>query len=127
VHTITKSFEFAASHQILRLPSGHKCARTHGHSYQLTVAITGDLDTVGFVIDFGELQWIGDLIASTLDHRHLNDVIDLNPTSENIATWMLKRVQAWMTNRQECERITEIAVTVSESRSSSASTRAILG
>lgn len=123
MHTITKTFEFAASHQLTGLPDGHKCSRLHGHSYQLTVEVVGEVDEVGFVIDFGHLNWVRDLIADHLDHRHLNDVLDLNPTSENLATWALARVQGWLSERDEWPRMVELAVTVSESRTSSASQR----
>jgi 6-pyruvoyltetrahydropterin/6-carboxytetrahydropterin synthase len=125
-HTIRKTFEFAASHQLAGLPEGHKCVRLHGHSYQLTVEVVGELDEVGFVIDFGDLAWIGDLVSSTLDHRHLNEVLDVNPTSENLATWILQRFSAWFEGRPERVRVTELAVTVFESRTSSASERLLL-
>lgn len=121
MHRITKTFEFAASHQLEGLPADHKCSRLHGHTYRLTVEILGEVDDIGFVIDFGHLNWVRDLIAENLDHRHLNEVLDANPTSENLASWALQRVRAWLSGRDEWPRIAELGVTVSESRTTSAS------
>lgn len=44
-----------------------------------------ELDSHGFVKDYRELSFIKEYIDSNLDHRHLNDVFDMNPTAENIA------------------------------------------
>lgn len=123
MHTITKSFEFAASHQLRGLVDGHKCSRLHGHSYEAGLELTGETDEVGFVIDFGELKHLTDLIRDRLDHRHLNDVLEVNPTSENLASWIAEATGAWLDGRSERARLTELVVRVSESRSTSASVR----
>ena len=53
------------------------------------VALESDtLDSVGFVRDYGELKVIKDWLDKTLDHRHLNDFFDFNPTAENMAEYM---------------------------------------
>jgi len=44
-----------------------------------------ELDSVGFVQDYGELAPVKKWIDDTLDHRHLNDVFDFNPTAESMA------------------------------------------
>jgi len=82
---ISKTFRFEASHQLFGLHDGHKCSRLHGHSYTVRVVLCSEsLDPTGFVRDFGELNPLKQYIDQTLDHRHLNDVID-QPTSENLA------------------------------------------
>lgn len=82
---ITKEFAFSASHQLDGLPDGHQCARLHGHNYVLKVGLTGDVKPPGFVVDYGDLGFIKTWVDEKLDHKHLNDVFDFNPTAEHIA------------------------------------------
>ena len=112
--SISKEFGFSASHVLEGLPPDHKCRRLHGHSYRVRVELTGDVDQVGFIMDYGELDWVRDLIASRLDHRHLNDVLDVNPTAENIASWLTGEIAAWLERRPERERVRSLSVAVSE-------------
>lgn len=85
IATISKDFAFSASHQLDGLPSDHQCARLHGHNYIARVTIEGEVRAPGFVVDYGELAPIKKWIDDHLDHRHLNDVFDFNPTAENMA------------------------------------------
>lgn len=117
--TISRSFTFSASHQLDGLPPHHKCGRLHGHTYSVALELRGTLDDVGFVVDFGELSWLAVLLADRLDHQHLNDVFDLNPTSENIAAWLADHVSEWLMQDLR-ENVVGFGVTVSESPSSSA-------
>jgi|SRR5580658_2239742 queuosine biosynthesis protein QueD len=96
--TISKSFTFEASHVLPRHPG--KCARLHGHSWKLTVSVTGPVNPeTGFVLDYKELSdMINIQIISGLDHRHLGQGIaqlpgglvyppfeeDFYPSSENL-------------------------------------------
>lgn len=84
--TISKEFHFCASHQLNGLHSDHQCARLHGHNYILVAVLEKPtLNEVGFVRDYGDLVEIKDFVDLNLDHRHLNDVFDINPTAENMA------------------------------------------
>jgi len=86
MYTITKEFHFSASHQLDGLPETHPCSRMHGHNYVLKVELKSkDLNQVGFVKDYRELDEIKQFIDSNLDHRHLNDVFSHNPTAEEMA------------------------------------------
>lgn len=86
MYKISKQFSFSASHILMGLPNEHPCARLHGHNYVVTVHLKAEsLNQVGFVLDYRELDSIKNYIDTRLDHRHLNDVFDFNPTAENIA------------------------------------------
>ena len=88
-HTITKEFAFSASHTLSGLRDGHPCSRLHGHNYVVTVELSGPLNAAGMVVDYGELNAFSDWLDYTLDHRHLNDVMEGNPTAENLAAWIM--------------------------------------
>ena len=87
MYRITKRFDFSASHQLDHLPPEHPCARLHGHNYQVEVEVQSCcLDDRGFCqLDYRELDGFKAWIDETLDHRHLNDVLPIRPTAENLA------------------------------------------
>lgn len=92
---IVKQFKFESAH-VLPHHAG-KCARLHGHSYRLDVALRGPLQTAGpaqgMVEDFDVLAEVVEReVIDALDHRHLNDIIE-NPTCERILEWIWKRLQ----------------------------------
>lgn len=91
---IRKLFRFEAAHVLPYHPG--KCARPHGHSYRLEVAIRGPLQTAGpatgMIEDFDTLREIVHReILEVLDHVSLNEVIE-NPTCERIVTWIWKKL-----------------------------------
>jgi 6-pyruvoyltetrahydropterin/6-carboxytetrahydropterin synthase len=63
----------------------------HGHNYELTVKVTGEIDPkTGYVIDTKVLSdIIKEQVEDRFDHKNLNldtaEFKDLNPTAENIA------------------------------------------
>lgn len=119
-YVVTRTFGFSASHQLFGLPEGHKCLRLHGHTYRVEVAVMGGLDSAGMVIDFGRLEWVDRLIAESLDHRHLNEVLEVNPTSENIANWIAVRVGEWLADAPEFGRLSRFSVLIAETPRTSA-------
>lgn len=83
---ITKEFHFSASHRLAHLPPDHQCARLHGHNYILVVELSApSLNADGFVRDYGELKPLKDYVDDRFDHRHLDDVLDVPSTAENLA------------------------------------------
>lgn len=84
---IIQDFRFEAAHRLPRVPESHKCARLHGHSYRVEVAVDGPVDaTSGWVRDFAEVEAAWRSLHEVLDHRYLNDIPGLeNPTSEVLA------------------------------------------
>jgi len=88
---LTKTFRFEAAHRLPRVPPDHKCARMHGHSFQVDVHVAGDIDPdTGWLLDYAEITGLVEpLIKNELDHRALNDVPGLeNPTSEMLCVWL---------------------------------------
>jgi 6-pyruvoyltetrahydropterin/6-carboxytetrahydropterin synthase len=92
---IYKEFHFEAAHRLPNVPEGHKCARLHGHSFQVRLVVEGDApEPSGWVMDFAELKSVFNPLYDQLDHRYLNDIFGLeNPTSENIARWIWNRLK----------------------------------
>jgi len=92
----------------LRISAGHrllhhdgKCSRPHGHNYEVTVRITGELTAEGWVVDKGEItdvvdEWDhrflledGDPLVEAFDASGDGDavvVLDHPPTAEVMAT-----------------------------------------
>jgi len=92
---IFKKFTFEAAHLLPNVPTGHKCARLHGHSYSLTVHVSGEPDAHnGWIMDFAEITSVVDPIVKQLDHYYLNEIQGLeNPTSENIVRWLWPQIK----------------------------------
>lgn len=88
-------FSFEAAHRLPNVPSGHKCARLHGHSFHVRLTVTGPLDPhLGWVIDFADLKQAFAPLHAVLDHHYLNEVQGLeNPTSEVLAKWIWDRLR----------------------------------
>ncbi|TJZ93456.1 6-carboxytetrahydropterin synthase QueD [Paracoccus gahaiensis] len=83
---ISKEFHFSASHRLDHLAADHQCARLHGHNYIVVVELSApDLNADGFVRDYHELAPLKAYLDGQFDHRHLNDVLDMPSTAENLA------------------------------------------
>ena len=86
MYTITKEFHFSSSHVLHGLHECHPCSRLHGHNYVIKVELrSNEVNGVGFVVDYRELDALKKYIDDTLDHRHLNDVLQFQPSAENMA------------------------------------------
>jgi 6-pyruvoyltetrahydropterin/6-carboxytetrahydropterin synthase len=101
--------DFSYGHRVY----GHenKCADLHGHNGRVTFYCEGvELDSVGRVIDFGEIKRLCNWVEENWDHKTLIwqedpwsfDLLKLNPngvrivlfnpTSENLALHLLNKV-----------------------------------
>lgn len=81
--SVTRIFTFEASHQLEWHPG--KCAKLHGHSYQLSVTVGGPVNRDGIIIDFADLKAaVTKHFLDDYDHAHLNNLLP-NPTAELIA------------------------------------------
>ena len=92
--TLTKDFFFEAAQAITSFPEGHKCRQLHGHSFTVSVSVTGTVDPVtGILYDHACISQAMDPLIDQLDHRYLNDIEGLeNPTIEMIAKWLWDRL-----------------------------------
>lgn len=110
--TISKRFEFSASHILEGLPEGHQCGRHHGHNYIVEIELQSEgLDDTGFVYDYGKLKPMKQWIDDTLDHRHLNDIVVFQPSAEHLAMWIHSKTAAAL---QLPEGVTVSAIRVHE-------------
>ncbi len=87
---LRKTFQIEAAHRLPNVPTGHKCARLHGHSWRIEVAIEGPIgNDTGWVMDYADLKAAFQPIHDRIDHNDLNEIPGLeNPTSERLAVWL---------------------------------------
>ena len=92
---LVHEFRFEAAHKLPKVPEGHKCARLHGHSFRVELAVEGPVNPdTGWFIDYQRLYDAWMPLHDLLDHNYLNDITGLdNPTSENLAAWVWGRVK----------------------------------
>ena len=91
---LAKTFRFEAAHHLPHVPADHKCRRVHGHSFRVTVRVTGPVDpATGWLMDYADLAAAFEPVRLRLDHYDLNTIEGLaNPTSENVAAWIWERL-----------------------------------
>ena len=86
--------EFSSAH-CLKGYCGN-CSEKHGHNWSVQVFIRSEkLDEIGITVDFKALKRELDALLGELDHKDLNSIPPfdkLNPTSENIAMYIYKRL-----------------------------------
>ena len=72
---IYKDFSIEAAHRLPNVPEGHKCARLHGHSFQVDIYVEGPVgEQTGWIMDFGDIKAAFAPIYDQLDHHYLNDM-----------------------------------------------------
>lgn len=101
MYYVKKRFEISAAHR-LDLSYESKCSNIHGHNWVITVECKArELNEDGMVTDFSHIK---KLVKERFDHSLLNEVIDTNPTAENIARWIVDNVpNCWRCEVQESE------------------------
>jgi 6-pyruvoyltetrahydropterin/6-carboxytetrahydropterin synthase len=86
---ISKRMEIAGAHN-LKLDYSSKCENIHGHNWIVIVHCKAkQLNHNGMVEDFTSVK---KLIHDKLDHQYINDIVDFNPTAENIAKWIAEQI-----------------------------------
>ncbi len=106
---ISKTYQFDSAHKLAHpdwSPERNgqvygKCARLHGHTYQLTVELTGPPMRDGMILNYFDLDrlikpWLYDDLTGP-DHNYLNDIFpDIITTSENMVDTMAGIIQNLM-------------------------------
>ena len=89
MYYISKRMEIAGAHR-LNLDYSSKCSNVHGHNWIVTVHCKSEkLNQNGMIEDF---TLIKKNISDKLDHQYINDVVDFNPTAENMAKWICDQI-----------------------------------
>jgi 6-pyruvoyltetrahydropterin/6-carboxytetrahydropterin synthase len=118
VYEVSKDFLFSAAHQI-RFHGG-KCERLHGHNWRVRVqARASELNRIGMVIDFADLQRIVAEVGARFDHRNVNEVPPFdqeNTTAELLARFFYQEVGKHLAS--EGGRVTVAKVEVWENEGS---------
>ena len=97
MYRVKKRLEIAGAHK-LSLDYESKCSNIHGHNWIVEIYMQSkDLDRNGMVMDFTHIK---KEIHDALDHKYINDVVGVNPTAENIARWICKKLG------EKCYRVT---------------------
>jgi 6-pyruvoyltetrahydropterin/6-carboxytetrahydropterin synthase len=78
---------FSASHQLRLLDA--TLEPLHGHNWKVKVTVGSlELDEMGVVMDFHELEKLVNRVIDGMHNRHLNDLpmfAELNPSAEGVA------------------------------------------
>lgn len=89
MYYISKRIEVAGAHN-LKLPYESKCENLHGHNWIITIYCKSrQLTDFGMIVDFKKIKTA---ISDRIDHQYLNNVIEINPTAENMAKWICDEV-----------------------------------
>lgn len=89
IYCVSKRMEIAGAHR-LNLSYESKCQNLHGHNWVITLYCAAkELNKDGMVCDFKHIK---EKIHGRLDHGNLNEILDFNPTAENIAKWCTQQI-----------------------------------
>lgn len=82
MYEVKKRIEISAAHY-LTLDYESKCQNLHGHNWIIDVYLRSDtLNKNGMIIDFSHIK---KRVKDKFDHKVINEVVDFNPTAENLA------------------------------------------
>ena len=89
MYYVSKRMEIAMAHQLMT-SYDKRCHNLHGHNAIITVYCCSErLNADGMVVDFKKIK---DIVTGRLDHAFVYDVVDFNPTAENLARWICEQI-----------------------------------
>lgn len=88
---LTRTYEAEAAHQLSAgVPPGHPCRRLHGHRYEITVTLYGDVDpSTGMLMEYAEIDRRVREVLDLVDHRFLNLLGDEVAVVPMVGTWLV--------------------------------------
>lgn len=91
---VWRRFRFEAAHQLPHVPAGHKCARLHGHGFEIIFHANQALSGADVGVDIDRLEACWAPFHEELHLACMNDIPGLeNPTSEMLASWLWARLK----------------------------------
>jgi len=89
MYTLKLEHHFAAAHQLTNAYTKECNDFLHGHNWKIRVEIKTDELKNNMVIDFKKVKEI----INQLDHKNLNEVVDFEPTAENISKFLYREIK----------------------------------
>ena len=92
---VTRTFTFDAAHRLSDYEG--KCKNIHGHTYKVKITVSGELNDLGMIMDFGKLKELyQELVEDRFDHHlilkrkdELNENIGkVFPKGDKTITWV---------------------------------------
>jgi 6-pyruvoyltetrahydropterin/6-carboxytetrahydropterin synthase len=102
---LVKTFKFDSAHKLNNYIG--PCQNLHGHSWVLKVSLDGQIDpATDMLVDFKEVKRIvQENVIDKLDHKYLNEVLDFNPTAENLTKYIWSLLVDKFPNNIKLQRI----------------------
>ena len=108
--------KFSAAHQLENAYSDECNNYKHGHNFLTFITIEVDKLYKNMVIDFKMIKEI----VNELDHRDLNEILDFEPTAENLSKYLQQRIKNKVIEIDKSRSI-KVEVEVQETEGSSIS------
>ncbi len=107
MYEVIKNLEISAAH-CLKLSYDSPCSNMHGHNWKVKVFLKSEnLNSDGMIMDFKQIK---EKILKKLDHKIINDVVDFNPTAENLAKFICDELAPFCYRVEVCESENNMAV-----------------
>ena len=99
---------FSAAHQLTHAYSKECVASIHGHNWEVFVEVITDELKDNMIIDFKKVK---DII-NELDHKNLNEILDFEPTAENIAGYLYGKIKLALKKRYNTQDDNKFKISV---------------